>query len=400
MDKWFSKTYVIQIVAVAIAILLWTIVRLNNDAGTMTSPDMLERVPIQLRFDDSKFSAIYEPQYADVQLRGKSADLLKVRMSTYQIVADASRLSAGKHTITLTGLDFPAGIDVMIEPATIRVQLEKLRSKEFPVQVNVSGKPAEGFDYGAAQVKPSRVRVLGSAEQLKLIHSIQVDVDLQASSQNLSEQAEVQVLDQQGKLLSLSADPATVLVTVPIIRHVKVVPIKFQVDALPPSGYALSAITVAPKQVSIYGAKEKLRAIEQYDAIPLNLENYTSSQKLDISVPIIDDVAGVEPELIKVDLTIVPSETRKIRNVPIQFKGIEEGLQVALEQGGEAQMDLMIEGAPAVLNRLTGSQIRLQVNLAGFAAGNHQVPVEVVLPEWVRVAETISPMNIQLITKQ
>lgn len=394
MDKWFNKTYIVQIISVAIAILLWAIVRLNNDAGMLTSPDSLEQVPIQLRYDDTKFSARFEPSDVNLELRGKSADLLKIRMSSYQIVADASRLTAGKHTVKLTALDFPSGIDVQISPVSATVYLEKLKVKDFPVQVRVNGSPAEGFDHGVPAVKPSRVRVSGTVEQIAQIDRITADVDLQGAAQNVADQAEVKVYDKNGKLMSLPIDPQQVMVTVPVVRHVKVLPVKIVADELPPPGYALNEITVSPKQIAVYAAKDVLKQLEVFDAIRINLESVTSSQRLDLSVPTVERISAVEPGMVKADVSIVPSETRKLRNVTINWTGLPEGWKVSPVNGTKDVMDLIVEGAPAVLNRVTAGQVTVTADLSKFAPGIHQVQPTVRLPEWVRLKMDLPTLEV------
>ncbi len=396
MDKWFSKTSVIRILAIGIAILLWAIVRLNNQSGTISSPDSIERVPIHIAYDETKYSINFEPALTDVELKGKPADLMKVKMSPYKVIADAMNLGVGKHTVRLTAVDFPEGVDLVFHPENVTVQLEKFKVKDFPVHINVTGKPAVGFDVGVPVLKPSRIKLTGSAEQLKQVDQIKVDIDIQDASATLEQTVDIQVLDADGHLLSFPSEQQTVSVTVPVTRNVKVVPLNVPIGKLPPSGYAISKLVIKPNQVSIYGAKDVLNQISMYKTNELNLEQFTSDQDLEVSIPVVDRVSEISPTTVNVSLHIVPSVAKRMKTVPIQLIGLAEGLKAEIKGNPDGVIDLDVEGAEEILGRISNNQVKLIANVEGLTAGEHMVPVQVQLPEWIRTTQSISDITITI----
>ena len=83
----------------------------------------------------------------------------------------------------------PAGLTVTrISPAYVDVKLERIRDKQVPVRVVLSGEPAAGFRVRHVRVTPARVAISGAESELKTISEVVTEgIDLAGVSESFSQ---------------------------------------------------------------------------------------------------------------------------------------------------------------------------------------------------------------------
>jgi YbbR domain-containing protein len=131
----------------------------------------------------------------DVSLRGSQRTLAALKAGDVVLNYDASNLQPGTHLVRLTPqsvtLEVPEGINSggieieRIEPASIRLQLERRVEREFVVSVPVAGQPAKGFELLGVTPTPNRIRVRGPESHINALQKVQtepVSVDERADS--------------------------------------------------------------------------------------------------------------------------------------------------------------------------------------------------------------------------
>lgn len=109
------------------------------------------------------------------------------------------------------------GLTITPQMAQVTIPLEKLPpAKVVSVRPNVEGQPAPGYRIGAIQVEPWKVAVRGPQARLDGIEAVYTaPIDINGARDTLQVEAELVVPD--GLLV---ADPARVMVTVPIKENV------------------------------------------------------------------------------------------------------------------------------------------------------------------------------------
>src|SRR5438874_3422037 len=121
----------------------------------------------------------------DVSLRGSQSALSALKAGDVVLNFDASGLQPGTHLIRLTPqnvrLEVPEGVNPeslqidRIEPASIKLQLERRIEREFVVSVPVEGKPADGYELIGVTSVPNRVRVRGPESRVNALQKVQTE---------------------------------------------------------------------------------------------------------------------------------------------------------------------------------------------------------------------------------
>ena len=138
----------------------------------------------------------------DVSLRGSQRALSALKAGDVILNFDASSLQPGTHLVRLAPqnvrLEVPEGVNPesvqieRIEPASIKLQLERRIEREFVVSVPVEGKLAEGYELIGVQSVPNRVRVRGPESHVNALQRVQTEpvaLDGRAAGFNVSQVA-------------------------------------------------------------------------------------------------------------------------------------------------------------------------------------------------------------------
>lgn len=164
-------------------------------------------VPLEFRNVPQGMAVVGDvPSSIDVRLHGqerllRDAAALKKAVGT----VDLSRCKEGENRVHISPDDIrrPPGVIVTyIAPSEISVKIEKLVRKTFRLHPVVEGKPAQGYRFAGAVVKPSRVTLEGPAGVINTFTGLRtVPVDISGIRDKTTMEARI---DYQGR-------PVTVL---------------------------------------------------------------------------------------------------------------------------------------------------------------------------------------------
>ncbi|HEV2125273.1 MAG TPA: CdaR family protein, partial [Chloroflexota bacterium] len=85
---------------------------------------------------------------------------------------------------------------------------------------------------------------------------------------------------------------------------------------------------------------------------------------------------------VTVRVSILPLQGQQVRDVPVTFENVGEGLTVA---SSTRSVSASLSGPQPALLQLAPEAVAASVNVAGLGPGVHTLPVQVRLPEGVRV---------------
>src|SRR5690606_27130370 len=96
------------------------------------------------------------------------AEILAARPDDFRLSADLGEVEAGTHTIPVKIDEMPRGLQlVQLNPGAVVVTVGMLETREFEVELEIRGEPAEGYRVGTPILYPSnRAYVTLPAEEL------------------------------------------------------------------------------------------------------------------------------------------------------------------------------------------------------------------------------------------
>jgi len=202
----------LRLLALALALLLWFFVAVEEREGV--AEKVLEAA---ITYSPPNGYVLLDPvQRARVRLRGRASRIRNLNPFVVDIFLEipAAERSAYDLQILPENVIMPEGVEVVsIEPATIRVRLDREVTGMLPVRARLVGEPAAGAVAREVQVIPDKVLVSGPESRLRAVNNlVTTAVDLDGHALDFEETAAVLSPDPLIKVLQ----PAVVTVRVPM----------------------------------------------------------------------------------------------------------------------------------------------------------------------------------------
>ncbi len=175
-DKIFDNM-LLKIISLAFAIVLWFFVMGESRM------EVNHIVPLEYEnLPEGLMIANEVPTSVAVRINGPRALQVNLDPGDIGLSIDLRDLSAGVTSFKRLeeSLDLPSGLKITrISPSFVDVKLERVRERDVPVKVVLSGEPAPGFRVKSFKAVPEKVTVSGAETELKSVSEVVTeDVDL------------------------------------------------------------------------------------------------------------------------------------------------------------------------------------------------------------------------------
>ncbi|MGD8192818.1 CdaR family protein [Brevibacillus ginsengisoli] len=409
MDKWLNSHWFAKGIALLLACMMFLVVNLDRDPGTSTDvsqPTFIDGVNVKVIYDSDRYALVKQPKPVKVALESSNPFYRYnfVSPDQYEVYIDARGAGKGTHKLPVQHRGFPEDAKVGIIPSLAEITLEEKQNIEKQVQVELLGQVAPGYTTGEPVVKPFRVHVRVPESQINNVALVKASVNLDGATAPINTTVPLKVVDKSGNVIQKAdVNPLTVEVSVPVTSPFVMVPIKLNLTNDLPAGYSLASVKVDPEEVTVYGPQEVLRSINTYSSPVIDLKDITSDRLLELKMDMLDKVVKVEPEYVKISLNVVPSQTKRIQNVPLRVTGLAPNLQakVLTPDGKElTTLDFDVIGAPQNLQSLAPKDIQVLADVSTLPVGVHEVPLIYNLPNYLKTAPTaIKRVTVEITNK-
>lgn len=412
MDKWFNNNNFAKVLALAVSLLLWFMIHLDEvpttpTITTGTSSHVVERtVAIQPYGLDSSAYVLTSLSTDEVRLeiKGQRSRLTSIFTNDdYKVLVDLSGVKDGSNTLPLVP-DLPSGVEVVsMEPSMVTVNVEKLSTKSFDVNIVPEGKAAEGYTVGTPVVEPSgQVKVTLPEGQMDAVAKVQGTVSIKDAKEDIvQKKVKLQAYDTEGKVIENAViAPETVDVRIPVNQPYVSIPLRITYSGQLPEDLVLSGVEPNVKEVMVYGNEQALAGIQSYDQVTLDLTQFdqagTSTVNVDLTPP--SGFEKIEPSSIQLKVTISPyneaEETTKVfSNIPITLAGIGEGLEGTLVTPKSGGLDVTLRGPESMLQGVSEGDIKLTADLTGLDSGTHNVQLQAELPRFAKLDDSSGTLH-------
>src|SRR2546427_4499642 len=216
-----SSNLGLRIFSLVFAVGLWLFVNVGQKPAEWPF-----HVPVEIRNIPSDVM-VSNPAVDRVEVRmiGPPAVLSTVDADSLKIMLDLEGARPGNSTFRL-GPDFfnpPRGVRIArINPSVINLRLDSVAARSLPVTVRFGRKIPVGYKVARVEVNPLTVKVQGPASEVNRMGSVETPpIELEGKGGQFKKEVR---LSSDGKLVSLSPDRVTVLVTLEEEMVTKVFP--------------------------------------------------------------------------------------------------------------------------------------------------------------------------------
>ncbi len=171
---WSGKKNVIpKLVSILLAVVLW---------GYLTSTksgDIRFKLPLTYRNLDQTLTVSHPSnKYFMVRLKGRKDDLKSINSRNIKVFVDLSTVKVGEYNsypVRVEKIDVPEELEVDVNPAEVKLYVEKKSYRNVPVLARTSGDPEKGFVLGRIKVNPETVRIAGAANLISSIEFLKTE---------------------------------------------------------------------------------------------------------------------------------------------------------------------------------------------------------------------------------
>lgn len=280
-------------------------VRKNESIRLTSTKTETLNVPLSLTVNSNKYFVTGYPRNVKVVVSGPSALITTIaNTQNFSVYADLSKLSVGKHTVTLQQEGLNSELRYKIIPSKINIDIQPRKTVDYSLDIQYpKDNVAPGYKAGKATSDTRNVQVTGSLDQINRISKVVAKLNFpQNSTSTVNNQAIVEVLDKNNKTINAVATPSTVNVNLPITPgKSKEVGIKLQPKGVENDGeFTLTSDT---KKVKVFGTDKQLSKIDEVlvNVDTSSLKNKTEEKKVHLDAKL-NDVEGFDPENINVKI--------------------------------------------------------------------------------------------------
>jgi YbbR domain-containing protein len=159
----------LKFLSVCIAALLWLVVAGERVVErVMRAPVEMQNIPEGLEIVGNP------PDTVEVRLRGPSGALSRITAGDMAAVIDLQSARPGRrlYHLTQSNVSVPYGTEVVqVGPSTLSLEFETTATRTVPVEPDVEGRPAIGYEVTKVTSDPPTVEIEGPATALKRLQA-------------------------------------------------------------------------------------------------------------------------------------------------------------------------------------------------------------------------------------
>jgi YbbR domain-containing protein len=398
--RWLVSNLSTFLLAFALAVVVWISSVTESDPNV----ERVRTVPLEVvGLDPNMLLVDNIPIQVRVTLRAPRtvSDRLASVDNAVQAMVDVTGLGPGTYELEVqvqVNPSFQPVRKVQTTPDVITLTLEPLISETLPVNLEVTGSPALGYEAGTPVRDPAFVTVSGPDSAVSQVDEVHALLDITDATSTIRSEVTLQALDAQDNLVSgVTLSPNEVTITQPVTLQggYRNIVVRVQTTGQPESGYRLNSVTVSPPNVVVYSSDpqlvNELPSFVETEVVDLSGAADDLEFFVDLSLP--DGISVVGDERVLVQISISAIEGSIQLSIPVTPTGL---LPTRAAEISPETVDVILSGPIPILNRMTSLDSRVVVDLKDLDLGVYPLSPEVdVLPERVRV-ESIQPSTVEV----
>ena len=357
--------------AFALALAVWVA------AVTSSDPDQVRvyPTPVNIQIVGQASGLIITgdvPHQVQITLRAPRSvwDQLIAKPDSVRAVLDLSGLKQGKHQLNpqIQVGEGPVRI-VQVSPASIPLTLEPLVTQSFPLEADITGQPAVGYQAGNPNVDVEQVVVTGAQSLVSRVKRASVSVNLGGAREGISSSASITAYDETNQEVNgINLQPETAHVTLSVSQQsgFRDMAVKVVVHGQVANGYRLENISVFPPVVTVYSSDpaliSALPGVVETQALNLQNINNNINTQLGLNLPSGVSVIGDPNVSIQADISAIESSLT-LSGEKVEVTGLESDMSAQISP---ATVDVIISGPLPLLDTLTHQDVLITVDATGL----------------------------------
>lgn len=397
LKNWFLKNIDIKLLSLFLAIILWVYI-----AGG-ENPMIENFIDISLTQTNlSEDLAIKEfPTNASVGIKGPRNIINNISSHQINGIVNFSEISKeGVYKLKVEVAPPKKTQITRIIPSEIKVEVEKVLTKEVEVEYSLIGVPEKGYSLtDEPQFNPSKAKIIGAQSVLENIKQIICAIDISGIKEDLRRKIKVKAVDVNGnEVKEVKIEPDIVEVSISLTRGYpeKQLTVKPKIIGKPAPGYYISEILSNPDEIKIFGNYSKISNIEFLETIPIDVSGITKTLSVKVP-PALEEglnIVGGEVELIEVTIQVKEVIIQKIlKNISVVIQNLSPFVSWEIKP---EVIDITVEGKNILVDKLKAEDIKAFVKFTDNFKVEQKVKVQTDLPEGISLIK-VEPVEVTVL---
>ena len=399
MKEKIFNNFSLKILSVLCAIVLWAvIVNIYDPTTSVTISNVnVELINAQSLTDKDYTYEVVDGSKISVYLSGPKSVITDIKSSDIVATADLSKISAFADYVDIDvkvvkdGKEV-TGIEVTPRTTAVKLDIENRLTKEYTIETDTEGMPADGYVLTSVSVTPTTVKVTGPSSIVENIDKVKAVWDISGAYSNVNSTAKLTAyaadgsqINEEGFSFSKSDVDYTALISAHKIVNVRCAGTTGTVK----DGYMIMGIELSTDKAELIGDANTLNNISEI-VIPesaINVDNVDSSRNYTVwlSDYISQDLKVKSENKLNIKVKVADLNSREFSfdTSKITFNNIKTGYHVTIDD--DSVMSIVISGESSVLDSISGDNIKGTTNLTALSAGRHTVFVNFTVPDGCKV---------------
>ena len=397
LKNWFLKNIDIKLLSLFFAIILWLYI-----AGG-ENPIVENFIDISLtQIDLSEGLVIKEfPANVSVGIRGPKNIINNLSSNQINGIVNFSEISKEGIYKLKVEVEPPKKTQITrVIPSEIKVEVEKVLTKEVEVEYSLIGVPEKGYSLtDEPQFNPSMVKIIGAQSVLDNIKQIICAIDISGMKEDLSRKLKVKAVDVNGnEVKEVKIEPAMVEVSISLTRGYpeKQLTVKPKIIGKPAPGYYISEILSSPDEIKIFGNYSKISNIEFLETIPIDVSGITKTLSVKVPPALEEGLNIVDGEVELIEVTIQVKEViiqKILKNISVLPQNLSPFVSCEIKP---EIIEITVEGKNILIDKLEAKDIKAFVKFTDNFKVEQRVKVQVDLPEGISLIK-IEPEEVTVL---
>ncbi|PID79859.1 MAG: hypothetical protein CSB19_01610 [Clostridiales bacterium] len=371
-----------KIFSVLLALVLWLIIiDYENPQMTKTFRNIPIRYLAAERLaDDKLFAETPLDETVNITVQGRRNDVLALSEAELSAAVDMSNLSSGKVDLPIVVSSSSNLITILnSDKIAVRVVLDDIVELTRLVDHFAEGELAAPLEVLNKQITPRTIVISGPKKRIERVDKVIIPYSLVDVTQSVSFYDKAIILDVDGEIiedLDVANDRFRVDVTVG-----KTVDLPIEYKYLPIQDENLRVVkkTESAAYATVRGSIELLKTLKQVATKPIELPAAAELYEAQVALDLVDELELRAPSAIKVTVDIDYWEEKQYNLTAdaVQFANQSDELEYTVLD--DINVPLNLASYRHVFAAEDYELPKIEVDLAGFGIGNHNVPYRVKL---------------------
>lgn len=202
LSSLITNNFGLKILGLVIAIILWmAIVNVQDPDKTQTFSIEVEVVNADFLTDLGKtYEVVNGTDTISFTVTGKRSVVENLTAADFKAVANIEDIddSMSIVPIIVTATSYSSQLEITTRSSYMQVNVENLVTQEYEVEILTDGMPATSCYVDSLSASPGTVTVTGPESVVEQIDTAQVTLDIGGTSETVSSEADILLLDESG----------------------------------------------------------------------------------------------------------------------------------------------------------------------------------------------------------